>query len=490
MSESRRPIAWSIAGSDAGGGAGIQADIKTLHGLGCHPCTAITAITAQNTVGVQAIYRLDPADLRAQLGSLAADLPPAAVKIGMVPDVAHAVVIREALDRLDCPVVLDPVLVSTSGASLSDSPAGQPVWTMAPRADVTCPNLFEVEALLGRTVRDDAAIEAAAAEMLERGCRAVVIKGGHGDGALSMDYFHDGTRGAWISNRRIDCESTHGTGCTQSSAVAAAMARGYELLDAVVIARMFVNAAIREALDVGSGPGPVCQGGWPEMPADLPWLTLDAGAARRRPRFPAPGEAPIGLYPCVETAAWVERLLALGVSTIQLRNKHLRGEALAAEIRAAVEAARRAGARLFVNDYWRLAIEAGAYGVHLGQEDLDDADIGAIERSGLRLGVSTHCYREVARAHALRPSYIACGPIWETKIKQMDFAPQGVEALRRWCRTLRDYPLVAIGGIDASRANECIAAGADGVSLIRAITQAPDYRAATLELLETTTSIA
>ncbi len=483
MNEHARPVAWSIAGSDSGGGAGIQADIKTLHGLDCHPCTAVTAVTAQNTLGVQAIHRLDPADLRAQLDSLAADLPPAAVKIGMVPDVGMARVIREVLDTLDCPVVLDPVLVSTSGAALSSDPAGEPVWTMAPRADIVCPNHHEIEALLGHPVTSDADVEAAAGEMLAKGCRAVVIKGGHGGGELAMDYVHDGRRGAWISNERIDTARTHGTGCTQSSAIAAALAHGFGLLDAVVIARMFVHRAIRESLDVGAGPGPVCQGGWPDAPEDLPWLTDDADSARQRPWFPAPGDTPIGLYPCVETAEWVERLLDLGVSTIQLRNKTLHGEALFAEIRAAVDASRRHGARLFINDYWDFAIDAGAYGVHLGQEDLDEADIRAIEKAGVRLGVSTHCYREVARAHALRPSYIACGPIFETKIKEMAFAPQGVEALARWRRILRDYPLVAIGGIDVERVAPVLAAGADGVSLIRAITHADDYQAATSDLL-------
>lgn len=477
-----RPIVWSIAGSDSGGGAGIQADVKTIHGLGCHPCTAITAVTAQNTVAVQAVHRLPDAELAAQLESLAADLPPAAVKIGMVPDVDAAGVVREALRRVDCPVVLDPVMVSTSGSALSDDPAGAPVWRMAPAADIVTPNLHEASRLVGRELREPAEIERAAAELVERGCRAVVITGGHGEGDLCQDYFFDGVRGCWISNRRIATRNTHGTGCTQSSAIAAALACGERLVDAVVIARMFVNEAIRGALDVGAGPGPVCQNGWPEQGEDLPWLTDTAEAWRPRPGFPPPGDTPIGLYPCVDTAEWVERLAAAGVTTIQLRNKTLQGAALEHEIDAAVAGATRHGARLFVNDHWELAIARGAYGVHLGQEDLDGADVGRIARAGLRLGISTHCHAEVARAHAVRPSYIACGPIFATTVKQMAFAPQGVEKLGYWRRVLADYPLVAIGGIDTGRAAAVSAAGADGVSLIRAVTLADDWRSAVEEL--------
>lgn len=480
---SQPPIAWSIAGSDAGGGAGIQADVKTFHGLGVHPCTAITAITAQNTVGVHAVRRPGPTALREQLDALADDLPPAAVKIGMVPDRDSARVIAERLAATDAPVVLDPVLVSTSGSALSDDPAGEPAWMLVPHATIVTPNLHEAAAMLGHPVRGEAAVERAAAAFLERGCRAVVIKGGHGDGPLCMDYVHDGEAGAWLSLPRIATDNTHGTGCTQSSAIAAALAHGYPLLDAVVIARMVVNRAIRESLSIGAGPGPVRQGPWPDDPVDLPWLTGDAQAARQRPRFPSPGDTPIGLYPCVETADWVARLAGEGVDSIQLRNKTLAGEALEREIAAAVGIANRHRVRLFINDHWQSAIRHGAYGVHLGQEDLDDADVGAIERAGLRLGVSTHCYREVARAHALRPSYIACGPIYETKIKVMAFAPQGLEALRRWRRILADYPLVAIGGIDAGRVGPVLATGADGVSLIRAITHAPDWAAATRDLL-------
>jgi hydroxymethylpyrimidine kinase/phosphomethylpyrimidine kinase/thiamine-phosphate diphosphorylase len=148
-------------------------------------------------------------------------------------------------------------------------------------------------------------------------------------------------------------------------------------------------------------------------------------------------------------------------------------ENLEDEIVKSIQAARRFDARLFINDYWRLAMKHKAYGVHLGQGDLIFADIEAIAGSGLRLGISTHGYSEVARALALRPSYIAIGPIHETNTKEVGCAPQGVDALKRWRRTLR-YPLVAIGGISLNNAQEVLDAGADGAAVIKDVTKAPD----------------
>src|SRR5262249_53219508 len=146
-----------------------------------------------------------------------------------------------------------------------------------------------------------------------------------------------------------------------------------------------------------------------------------------------------------DSCDWLRKLLPLGVKTAQLRIKKLDGKELEDEIASAIELAKKYQCRLFINDYWELAVRFSAYGIHLGQEDLLKADIERIHSAGLRLGVSTHCYSEVARALALRPSYLAIGPIHATTTKEMKFAPQGIEALKRWRRTLR-YPLVAIGG--------------------------------------------
>ena len=216
---------------------------------------------------------------------------------------------------------------------------------------------------------------------------------------------------------------------------------------------------------------------WPEQQAYLPYLIPDSSLNQQVYSFPDCGPGKLGFYPVVDSFEWVERLLKLDVKTIQLRIKDKTGIELENEIRKTVAASEKYKCRLFINDYWELAIKHRAYGVHLGQEDLAEADLDKIEKSGLRLGLSTHCYREVARALAINPSYIAIGPVFETKLKKMDFLPQGVDALKRWVRSL-NYPLVAIGGITLERGPEIISAGADAVAVVRDVTlnSDPDKR--------------
>ena len=198
----------------------------------------------------------------------------------------------------------------------------------------------------------------------------------------------------------------------------------------------------------------------------------------------APLIAPIGFYPVVPTAAWVERLLRWGVRTIQLRAKTAdhSAEALEREVRAAVDAGRAVpGAQVFINDHWQLALEAGAYGLHLGQEDLDTADIEALRRAGMRLGLSTHTPAELARAHAVQPSYLAIGPIYPTTLKVMPYEPVGLERLKAWALQAAPYPVVAIGGISLERMPGVMACGVHGVAVVSAVTLAADPKQAALD---------
>lgn len=193
--------------------------------------------------------------------------------------------------------------------------------------------------------------------------------------------------------------------------------------------------------------------------------------------FPDIGDSPLGLYPIVDRADWLEMLLPLGVTTIQLRIKDLSDRRLEDEISRAVQIARRYSCRLFINDHWQLAIKHRAYGVHLGQEDLiatqSDASnpIQQLRSAGLRLGISTHCHYEVARAHSFKPSYIAYGPVFATSSKDMPWVPQGLTGLDYW-QNLLAYPLVAIGGINLERAHAIHALGVSGIAMISEITQA------------------
>jgi thiamine-phosphate pyrophosphorylase len=190
-----------------------------------------------------------------------------------------------------------------------------------------------------------------------------------------------------------------------------------------------------------------------------------------------PVTGPIGFYPVVPNARWVQRLLDWGVRTVQLRIKAADHDAeeIAWEVRTAVAAGRGVpGAQVFINDHWRLALDHGAYGVHLGQEDLDTADIAALREAGIRLGLSTHTPAELARAKAVRPSYLAIGPIYPTTLKVMPYEPVGLERLKVWAQDAAPYPVVAIGGISLALMPGVLACGVDGVAVVSAVTLAAD----------------
>lgn len=201
-----------------------------------------------------------------------------------------------------------------------------------------------------------------------------------------------------------------------------------------------------------------------------------------QPAFP-PVPQRLGLYPVVDSVEWVHRLLDAGVRTIQLRIKDKRDEEVEADISAVITLGRRYEARLFINDYWKLAIKHRAYGVHLGQEDMDVANLDAIRDAGLRLGLSTHDKMEMEHALGARPSYIALGHVFPTNTKLMPSSPQGLTQLAKHIKTLGDYPTVAIGGISIERVPSVLATGVGSVAVVSAITQAPDWRAATAQLL-------
>ncbi|WP_109420355.1 thiamine phosphate synthase [Proteus terrae] len=195
-------------------------------------------------------------------------------------------------------------------------------------------------------------------------------------------------------------------------------------------------------------------------------------------------EKKLGLYPVVDSIEWIERLLKTGVTTLQLRIKDKQPNDVEQEIVEAIKLGKQYHARLFINDYWQLAIKHHAYGVHLGQEDLDIADLDAIKKAGLRLGISTHDETELQRAKALRPSYIALGHIFPTTTKDMPSKPQGLKALKHQVEQTSNFPTVAIGGISLERVPDVVATGVGSVALVSAITKAPDWQQVTRKLLE------
>ena len=438
-----------------------------------HGCTAVAAITAQNSVGVSRVEPVATDLLDAQLAALASDLPPRAIKTGLLGTPANVQCVAAWVDRLrrDAPValVIDPVWRASTGADLANTALRQALLReLLPRATVITPNRAEAAWLLGLDVgalASTAAVEQAGAALRAFGPDAVVITGGDAGGPRSLDWIDTPEARGWLSLPRVATPHHHGSGCVFAASMAAALALDFCAADAAVIAKMSTAQALRSASPGGCGAGPVRpQHGFGLHPELLPALhatadAADAGAAD----FAELADRRMGLYAVVDSAGWVERVLDAGVRTVQLRIKQGSHEQLSAEVLRSVQAARRVQAQLFINDHWQLAIEHGAYGVHLGQEDLLTA--------GLRVGLSTHSYWEVCRAHAWAPSYIACGPIHATTTKEMPWRPQGPGNLAYWCGVLRE-PVVAIAGMDEARSLQAMRCGAAGVAVLRGIAQA------------------
>ena len=246
--------------------------------------------------------------------------------------------------------------------------------------------------------------------------------------------------------------------------LAAFLVHDFPLVDAVMLTRAYRGA------------------GWPNNLSDYPIPLGGPASPALFPNFPRSAR----LYAVAPTSDWVRYLSRENVPVLQLRNKSIDDPQRAIEVRKAIEAVAGTRALLFINDDWRLAVQHGAYGVHLGQEDIAQADLGAIQRAGLRLGISTHGIYEMLCAHACKPSYIALGAIYATATKAMPTAPQGVRRLEHYVRLMSPYyPLVAIGGIDLSRIADVWASGVDCAAVLRAIVNAEDYRRAVAELMAT-----
>ena len=252
-------VVLTIAGSDSGGGAGIQADLRTFAAHGVHGTSAITAVTAQNSVTVTDYVALEPRMVVAQMEAVASDMPIAAVKTGMLANRDIVSAVADVVRRLALPhLVVDPVMVAKGGARLLDPDAEQAyadrLFTLA---EVLTPNLMETEALLGRPVRTREQMREAARELRGRGPRVVVVKGGHLAGDEAVDIFYDGERLEELAAPRIHTQNTHGTGCTFSAAIAARLALGDQPFEAVRGAKEYLTEAVRRSYSVGRGHGPV-----------------------------------------------------------------------------------------------------------------------------------------------------------------------------------------------------------------------------------------
>ena len=486
-------VVWTIAGSDSSAGAGIQADLHTIKALGADGCSVISALTAQNSLTVSLVESVSEKMFAEQIDCLAADMPAGVIKIGLLASVEHVHILAEKLAEFKQSwavppfVIYDPVAVASTGDNMVEQGITEVIKTLLlPLVDLLTPNANEVLTLSGHALISGESLKPAAEKLISMGCKSVLIKGGHFSllDNIALDYWTDGKREIALSSERLLNVQSHGSGCTLASAIAATVAQDYFIEDALVIAKAYLNQGLKASRKLGQGEGAVAHCGWPVDPADFPEVVLPESKAGYELDLPGSLEAgagftpcdtrQLGLYPVLDSVEWLEKVLKLGVRTLQLRIKDKQPQEVEQQIIDAIALGRKYNARLFINDYWQLAVKHQAYGVHLGQEDMETADLPLIADAGLRLGLSTHGYYEMLRAKQLKPSYIALGHIFETQTKDMPSDPQGLERLHKYAALLKGTPTVAIGGINLQRAPAVCATGVGSIAVVTAITLADD----------------
>lgn len=477
-----------VGGTDPSG-AGLQTDWKIINALQVQALSVVTAVTAQTHSAVIEHGVLPYAQIKAQFDSLLEE-DFVAIKIGMLGNENVIKALCEFLEQQehDLPIILDPVLASSSGGELLNTQGlKQLLSNLIPRVSLITPNTEELAVLTKLPVSTHSEIEIAATRLLKMGAESVLVKGGHFSDKSNYcadTFINNEDKFYLVGERWKERTNVRGTGCALASAIASTLSKGYCLTDALVFAKAFISSGIRHAVKTNQQ----YQFNFKTTDklfqlADLPRLIKDSKQINHHFDFPSCETKRLGVYPVVDSFEWIKKLVPLGIETIQLRIKH-KQEDTESEIKAAIDFCHKHNTRLFINDYWQLAIKHGAYGIHLGQEDVEIADLQAIADSGCRLGLSTHSYTEVAIAHAIKPSYLALGPIFETSSKIMPWIPQGVEAVENWIKLLgNEYPLVAIGGINHQRASTLKETGVGSVAMISSITHADDYVQATKALL-------
>src|SRR5574344_1060694 len=485
-------VVLTIAATDSGNGAGLTLNLAAIQANGMAAVGAVTAVTAQNTQSCSAIGAVEPSLLEDQLDAITSDYEIKAIKLGLIPNKKILKVILRFLKNYnvenDIPVVWDPIAIATVGTCLSKVDFKEKLAKILPLTTVFTPNIKEAVYLSDIEIDVSSldsyleSIEQISKYFQSLGARSVLIKGGHISdyknlmgrdrfdwAIIDTLYTADNDKPKYFlsykTNRRSDKDfSVHGTGCACASSIAAMLGLGFDISDAVAFAKAYVTQGIENAKPIGHG---------------LHKFNTDDDGFLECP-------AKLGFYVVVDSSKWIERLCKAGVKTLQLRIKNPESQkVLETEIKKAVALGKKYDALVFIDDYWELAIKYGAYGVHLGQTDLNTANLISIKLAGLRLGVSTHGYAEIGRALLVKPSYIALGHIFPTESKVMISAPQGVIRLKRYVQLLASsFPTVAIGGIKLGNLTNVLASGVGSVAVITAITQAEDPAASCKEWLD------
>ena len=484
MLNNERPKVLVVAGLDSGGGAGITADCITVYDNMAFALPCVSALTCQSLKNITKVKATDEEIFKESLSLASSDWDHIdAIKVGLISDDNLLTILLDALKTTfkDVPVVWDPVLCGTAG-DLNSVDLKQRLDEILPLVSIFTPNLPDALTLASwdEEKLKNEGTKKLAQFFIDKGARAVIIKGGHN--ILSKDAedtFVSDFVAFTMKHPYIEGKGAHGGGCALSSALAALVANKFAFHDAAVLAKAYVYSGIKhpaltlDDVDALKERPPIGHNGLVNDMSLMPEVFEDGFPESSKP-FPS-CPLKLGLYPVVDSVDWIKRLVKDGVRTIQLRIKDKSDPKLFEKINEAVEFCDANKVRLFIDDHYELAIMAHAYGVHLGMEDLRDADIEKIRKAGLRLGVSTHGSYEMLKAYQLHPSYIALGHIFPTNSKVMPSKPQGCFKLSVEQDLIKDsVPTVAIGGIKLFNVKDVIASNVGSVALITGITKADD----------------
>lgn len=486
----RYVTALTIAGSDPSGGAGMQADLKTFSALGVYGTTAITAVTVQNTQSVKYVHTLPPQVVYDQIVGVMEDLCVDAVKIGMVNDADTLdAIVRALSERKPKFLVVDPVMVSTSGCALMQPDALAIMKErLLPMADLVTPNLPEAWTLAGT----DTSVDDAAQKILRLGVKALLIKGGHAEGKTKTDYLYINNGGGVMrvefTSETVETKNTHGTGCTLSSAIAAFAARGCGLEDAVRKAKDYLTGALKAGADVvvGKGHGPVCHffkpaSGQADKQADCLQVVTDCNPSNLvclSTRLSSAVNLQFITHFTEKYSYADSAMIALegGCRWIQLRMKDADEAEIERVARLVLPECRRRGAVFVIDDHVDLALRVGADGVHLGKNDMPVSEARRLAGADFVIGGTANTFEDVQKLAAQGADYIGCGPFRFTTTKKKLAPMLGIEGYKRILSQMKRcgiaLPLVAIGGITCGDIPQLMAAGVSGIALSGSVLRA------------------
>ncbi|PRQ19791.1 putative transferase [Rosa chinensis] len=469
------PHVLTVAGSDSGAGAGIQADLKACAARGVYCSTVITALTAQNTVGVQGVDIVAEDFVAEQLKSVLSDMHVDVVKTGMLPSLGIVKILHQCLKEYPVrALVVDPVMVSTSGDVL----AGPSIITgfreeLFPIADIVTPNLKEASALLdGLKIKTVSDMRSAAKLLHDMGPRNVLVKGGDLPDSLdAVDIFFNGEDIYELRSSRIDTCNTHGTGCTLASCIAAELAKGSSMLESVKVAKCYVETALDYSKEIFIGKGP--QGPFDHLMRLKNNIHKSAGQVRFNP-------SDLFLYAVTDSAMnrkWghaisdaVKAAVEGGATIVQLREKDIETRDFLEAAKSCLQICRSHGVPLLINDRIDVALACDADGVHIGQSDMPTHVARALLGPEKIIGVSCKTPEHAEQAWIAGADYIGCGGVYPTNTKANNLTI-GLEGLKTVCLASK-LPVVAIGGINTSNAQSVMQIGVPnlkGVAVVSAL---------------------